>query len=188
MWLLATVWLNIIGSLWVLKIQAHLQLSLPFRQEFRLRSRVALAQKTRFEKLLGYLWYHELRYQKDNWFTLDARYTQFQSPNHQTRLYVYEPSIRYSSSMESWQGRGHSFLVLASVTPHINDAKKLRLQLQLRYHYAQFMGEKSIGSGLNERLGNQQHTLKGQVIMYWKWIPLIIFVTKIWLNSSILVH
>ncbi len=70
--------------------------------------------------------------------------------------------------MASWQGKGHSFLVLASVTPHINDAKKLRLQLQLSYQYAQFMGEKSTGSGLNERLGNQQHTLKGQVIMYWK--------------------
>ena len=147
--------------------RAHLQLSLPFRQEFRLRSRVALAQKTRSEKLLGYLWYHELRYQKDNWFTLDARYSQFQSPDHQTRLYVYEPSIRYSFSMASWQGRGHSFLVLASVNPQSNHANKLRLQLQIKYQYAQFVGENSTGSGLNDRLGNHHHTLKGQVIMYW---------------------
>ena len=67
-----------------------------------------------------------------------------------------------------WQGKGHSFLLLASVTPQINDAKKLRFQLQMSYQYAQYIGEKSTGSGLNERLGNQHHTLKGQVIMYWK--------------------
>jgi hypothetical protein len=148
--------------------RAHLQLSLPFGREFRFKSRVAFAQTTQSEKLLGYLWYHELRYQKDTWFTLNARYIQFQSSDHQTRLYVYEPSIRYSFSMASWQGRGHSFLVLASVTPQINDAKKLRFQLQMSYQYAQYIGEKSTGSWLNERLGNQQHTLKGQMIMYWK--------------------
>ena len=70
--------------------------------------------------------------------------------------------------MASWQGRGHSFLVFANVKPQINDANKLRLQLQISYQYAQCIGENSIGSGLNERLGNHYHTLKGQVIMYGK--------------------
>ena len=60
------------------------------------------------------------------------------------------------------------FLVLANVKPLANDAKKLYVQLQIKYQYVQFIGENSTGSGLNERLGNHHHTLKGQVIMYWK--------------------
>ena len=96
--------------------------------------------------------------QKDKYSTLDA-----------VKIWRKVQTIKLGFMyMASWQGRGHSFLVLANVKPLANDAKKLYVQLQIKYQYVQFIGENSTGSGLNERLGNHHHTLKGQVIMYWK--------------------
>ena len=110
----------------------------------------------------AYLLYHEIRLQPKAWLQLDARYTQFDSPSHETRLYAYENDLRYQFSMSQWQGQGHQYYVLLNIRPSTT-----KLQIQLKYSQAEYPGQSAIGSGPTQVLGPTKREVKAQILLRW---------------------
>jgi hypothetical protein len=108
------------------------------------------------------LLYHEIRLQPKAWLQLDARYTQFDSPSHETRLYAYENDLRYQFSVSQWQGQGHQYYVLLNIRPSTT-----KLQIQLKYSQAEYPGQSAIGSGPTQVLGPTKREIKAQILLRW---------------------
>ena len=110
----------------------------------------------------AYLLFHEIRLQPKPWLQLDARYTQFDSPNHETRLYAYEHDLRYQFSVSQWQGQGHQYYVLLNIRPFT-----AKLHIQLKYSQAEYPGQSAIGSGPTQVLGPTKREIKAQILLRW---------------------
>lgn len=118
------------------------------------------AQKN--HQTIGYLLYHEIRLQPKAWLQLDARYTQFDSPSHETRLYAYESDLRYQFSVGQWQGQGHQYYVLLNIRPFT-----AKLHIQLKYSQAEYPGQSAIGSWPTQVLGPTKREIKAQILLRW---------------------
>ncbi|MDC3297124.1 hypothetical protein OAU86_03995 [Balneolaceae bacterium] len=114
------------------------------------------------QKNHAYLLYHEIRLQPKPWLQLDARYTQFDSPSHETRLYAYENDLRYQFSVSQWQGQGHQYYVLLNMRPFTK-----KLHIQLKYSQAEYPGQSAIGSGPTQVLGPTKREIKAQILLRW---------------------
>jgi hypothetical protein len=118
------------------------------------------AQKN--HQTIAYLLYHEIRLQPKTWLQLDARYTQFDSPSHETRLYAYESDLRYQFSVGQWQGQGHQYYVMLNIRPFT-----AKLHIQLKYSQAEYPGQSAIGSGPTQVLGPTKREIKAQILLRW---------------------
>ena len=118
------------------------------------------AQKN--HQTIAYLLYHEIRLQPKTWLQLDARYTQFDSPSHETRLYAYESDLRYQFSVGQWQGQGHQYYVMLNIRPFT-----AKLHIQLKYSQAEYPGQSAIGSGPTKVLGPTKREIKAQILLRW---------------------
>ena len=114
------------------------------------------------QKNHAYLLYHEIRLQPKPWLQLDARYTQFDSPSHETRLYAYENDLRYQFSVSQWQGQGHQYYVLLNMKLFTK-----KLHFQLKYSQAEYLGQSAIGSGPTQVLGPTKREIKAQILLRW---------------------
>jgi hypothetical protein len=114
------------------------------------------------QKNHAYLLYHEIRLQPKPWLQLDARYTQFDSPSYETRLYAYENDLRYQFSVSQWQGQGHQYYVLLNMRPIAS-----KLHIQLKYSQAEYPGQSAIGSGPTQVLGPTKREIKAQILLRW---------------------
>ena len=114
------------------------------------------------QKNYAYLLYHEIRLQPKPWLQLDARYTQFDSPSHETRLYSYENDLRYQFSASQWQGQGHQYYVLLNMRPFTK-----KLHIQLKYSQVEYPGQSAIGSGPTQVLGPTKREIKAQILLRW---------------------
>lgn len=167
------------------KSRGSLQVEYQASEQLRIRSRLLVASATtsaissnprtstattkstpppppKNHQTTAYLLYHEIRLQPKTCLQLDARYTQFDSPSHETRLYAYENDLRYQFSVNQWQGQGHQYYVLINIR-----SSTTKLQIQLKYSQSEYPGQSAIGSGPTQVLGPTKREIKAQILLRW---------------------
>ncbi len=91
--------------------------------------------------------------------SLDAGVALFDSPAAATRIYAYEPAMRYGFGAISYSGVGERWYVLlsAAIAPAV--------LVQIKYTSSTRYGARSIGSGLDEVSGNRIRDFGFQVVI-----------------------
>jgi len=89
-------------------------------------------------------------------FTIKAQLSIFDSPSWDSRLYAYEPDVPLAFSIPALSGNGIRMCLVATVKPFA------KTELSFKIAHVEYTHAKSIGSGYDEVVGNQQTELKVQ--------------------------
>ncbi|RZK44109.1 MAG: helix-hairpin-helix domain-containing protein [Pedobacter sp.] len=106
----------------------------------------------------GYLIYQDIAFQPTNSnFTANLRIGRFKTQSFNSRLYAYEDDMLYNYSLGMYNGDGFR--------TYLNTKYKLykKLSMWLRYSISIYKGAKTVGSGLDEILGNKKSEVKVQL-------------------------
>ncbi len=95
----------------------------------------------------------------------------FETDNYNTRIYSFEPDLKYNFSLPEFYGRGlHYYLSvhrdLSHLVPH--SLKHYRLSAWLKWEQSFYPGSVSIGTGLDEIPGDRKSQIKAQVLVQWQ--------------------
>lgn len=107
---------------------------------------------------LGAMWLNDLQVEH-RWWKLQARLAFIQTPSYDTRLYAYEPTLRYSFSLPAYFDPSMRNLVLLSLTP------SKHWELGIKIARTQYFTKEMIGSGL-DALPTSHKTDVGIQIVY----------------------
>ena len=104
-------------------------------------------------------------------FSVDMGVTQFETDNYATRIYEYEPDLKYNFSLPSFYGKGIHYYIslhrdLSRLIPHA--ATHFHFSGWLKWGQVFYRDVESIGSGLDEIPGNRKSELKAQVLIQWQ--------------------
>ncbi|GAB5519666.1 MAG: helix-hairpin-helix domain-containing protein [Rhodothermales bacterium] len=108
----------------------------------------------------GILLYQEARFTPVSALRIDARLAFFDTDDFDARLYAYEYDLLYTFSVPAFSGRGQRAYVLIRWQPH--DA----LQLEAKYGVTRFEDRETVGSGLDEVVGN--HLREARLQLRWR--------------------
>jgi len=124
------------------------------------RMEVKCAGEKNGEKPMGFLLFQDVRIKTVFWpITLAMRYTLFDIPDYNCRIYVYEPDVLYGFSVPAFQGKGMGFCIVFST------GIGRRYKLWLRGGYTYYTDRDATGSGLEERTGNDRLELTAQFMV-----------------------
>ena len=106
----------------------------------------------------GYMIFQDIIYRPMNFpFSFTARYALFDTDSYGIRFYTYENDVLYSYSIPSFYGRGTRFYI------NLRYRGIRNIVLEARFARTYFSDRTSIGSGLDEILGNTRTEMKVQV-------------------------
>lgn len=135
----------------------RLQLNYQALQWLKLQSRVELTYRIQAsnEDEKGYMIYQgfQIKPESKKW-TLNCRYSLFDTDSYDTRLYAYENDVPYAFSVPAFSGKGSRFYIF--YTTELNE----RITLMLRYGSTWYSDRTIIGSGLDEIEGNRKSDVK----------------------------
>lgn len=142
----------------------RVQLDYEHSAALRSRSRVELARSDPASAEAspgdGFLIYEDLRWRPKRWMQLDIRYGLFETTDASTRIVALENDLLYAFAAPSFSGRGRRWYVLVRADP------SARLSFQLKLGATIYEDAISVGSGLDEVLGDRIREMKLQ--MRWK--------------------
>ena len=124
-------------------LQASFDVHYDVDSRFKWHSRIMLSYLVSpVQNELGALWLHDITFIR-KWYRIQARLAWIQTPSYDTRLYAYEPTLRYSFSLPAYYDPSIRNTILISINP----TKHWDLGIKIaRTHY--FMRE-TVGSGLD---------------------------------------
>lgn len=106
---------------------------------------------------VGFLLFQDLRLEAAGWLTLDMRYTLFDAPDWESRLYQFENNLLYVLSNRLLYGRGTRWYLLAHLRP------AAFLDLWARVGRTVYEDRHALGSGLNRIEGSRRTDLGVQI-------------------------
>jgi hypothetical protein len=116
----------------------------------------------------GYLFYADLVYNPiSSNISGNVRFQAFESENYDTRIYVYENDVLFSSSIPSYYNNGVRIYVNIKAKFRIKYLKDSELTLNLRAGTTVYKNLSNIGSDLSSISGNRISALKLQVFLAW---------------------
>lgn len=126
-----------------------------------IRSRVELQwyNKNGMNPESGFLTYADVLYKpKMERFSGNIRFQYFETDGYNSRLYAYENDVLYSYSIPVFYGKGYRY--------YFNGQYSISKNLKAWVHIAEtfFPDKSSIGSGLDEIIGNKKTEIKFQII------------------------
>ncbi|MFT3740847.1 MAG: helix-hairpin-helix domain-containing protein [Breznakibacter sp.] len=96
-------------------------------------------------------------------WSLDFRYGIFRTDDYNSRIYVYEPDVRYAFSVPSWSGRGARTVFVARWAPHRN------WDVYVRWANVKYADRTQTGSGYDLIDKPYRNEVKLQVIYsFWR--------------------
>jgi len=113
------------------------------------------------QRKYGYLVYQEMAIKPLKLpLQVKIRYALFDIADYDQRIYVYEPDVLYACGVPAYSGRGMKLLTVfnAGLTRH--------LDIWLRGALTCYTDRNSMGSGLDERPGNIQGEITGQLVVH----------------------
>ncbi len=131
-----------------------MNVSLNSRLEFK------KAGERNVELPMGFLLYQDVQIKTGKWpITLTMRYTLFDIPDYNTRIYVYEPEVLYGYSVPAYQGKGMGFCLVfsAGIGRHY--------KIWLRGGYICYTDRNFIGTGSEQTTGNDRMELTAQFMV-----------------------
>lgn len=140
--------------------QIRLQIDSDLSKTVRLRHRIERSWGAADESLprkYGFMIYQDLRYRPGKFLTLQARWTQFDVPDYSLRLYEFENDLPGNFRNALLNGRGIKWFLLVEYRP------SMRWRLALKYKTAEYPDEATLGSGLDETVGNRKQEIRGQL-------------------------
>jgi hypothetical protein len=105
----------------------------------------------------GILLYQGLRWHPTAWLQLDTRWALFDTEGFDARIYAYEHDLLYTFSIPVFSGRGERRYVLFRVKP------SRQINVELKYGATRYRDVTSVGSGLDEVVGQRVRELRAQV-------------------------
>jgi hypothetical protein len=95
----------------------------------------------------------------------------FETDDYDTRLYAYEPDLRYNFSLPVYYGKGSHYYInlhrdFSRLIPHAD--KHFHLSGWIKWDQTFYPGYTSIGSGLDQIPGNRKSELKLQLLIAWQ--------------------
>lgn len=140
------------------KLNYRLEYNWKFHRKFSVQQRIEAVQYKKGDKETGYLFCQDLAYTplSSKW-SGNVRLAYFNTPTYNSRIYIYEDDILYSSSSGVYYGTG--------IRTFLNLRYRLWRKLDLWGRYAAYVyeGQESIGSGLDEISGNLKSDVRFQV-------------------------
>jgi hypothetical protein len=109
---------------------------------------------------LGAMWLNDIQVEH-RWWKLQARLAFIQTPGYDTRLYAYEPTLRYSFSLPAYFDPSMRNLVLLSLTP------LKHWELGIKIARTQYFTKKMIGSGLDALPTSHKTDIGIQIIYHY---------------------
>ncbi|MFC1502259.1 ComEA family DNA-binding protein [bacterium] len=104
----------------------------------------------------GFLFYQNLRWDIIKWLTIYLRWTYFNTPSYDSRIYVFENDLPGVLSIRPQYGRSTRWFFLLRAKPFRNSQISLKVSRMVRY------GVSSLGSGNDEMEGNSEYILSIQ--------------------------
>ncbi len=140
--------------------QIRLQIDSDLSSTVRLRHRIERSWGAAAEALprnYGFMIYQDLRYRPGKFLTLQARWTQFDVPDYSLRLYEFENDLPGNFRNALLNGRGFKWFLLVEYRP------SKRWRMAVKYKTSEYPDEATLGSGLDETLGNRKQEIRGQL-------------------------
>ncbi len=139
-----------------IRLQIDSDLSTAVRLRHRIERSCGAADKS-LPRKYGFMIYQDLRYRPGKFLTLQARWTQFDVPDYSLRLYEFENDLPGNFRNALLNGRGFKWFVLVEYRP------SKRWRMALKYKTSEYPDEATLGSGLDETLGNRKQEIRGQL-------------------------
>jgi hypothetical protein len=138
----------------------RIQLNYQALDWLKLQSRIEISKREAPLKNseTGYLIYQgfQIKPVKKDW-TLNFRYSLFDTDSYDTRLYAFENDVPYSFSVPAFSGKGSRFYVM------LNTKLTRDLSLILRFAQTWYSDRNLISSGLDEINGNKKSDIKAVI-------------------------
>ncbi len=123
------------------------------------RIEVVRTQPTNNIPEYGYMVFSDLLFSRlGSWWTYAGRIGWFDIPSYDTRIYSYEPDIRYSFSIPAFYGTGWR------IAARISRKWRRGLRIELRTGWTFLPGQDQVGSGYNAVPGSFNQQIKAQMI------------------------
>jgi len=106
---------------------------------------------------LGAMWLHDITFSR-KWYQVQARLAWIQTPSYDTRLYAYEPTLRYSFSLPAYFDPSIRNTILISVNPTKHWDVGIKIA---RTHY---FTRETVGSGLDLIPTNHKSDVSLQIV------------------------
>jgi hypothetical protein len=105
----------------------------------------------------GFAIYHDLQFRSHSSLSLQLRWTSFEVPDYDHRLYEFENDLPGNFRSVLLSDRGYKWFVLLTLAPRPG------LRLSIKFHQLRYPGRVSIGSGLDEIVGGNKRELRVQI-------------------------
>lgn len=139
---------------------ARFQVETNFSQNLRISHRVELAwlsPSRNSEKNYGVSFYQDLRFRLSRNLLLQARWSQFDIPTYDYRIYEYETDLPGNFRNVLLNERGLKWFLLLRY--HLSS----RWRFALKYKETYYPDKETLGSGLDMVLGNRRKEIRGQL-------------------------
>ncbi|OFY92321.1 MAG: hypothetical protein A2236_01785 [Bacteroidetes bacterium RIFOXYA2_FULL_33_7] len=139
------------------KLRYHISYDVSKNLSFKNRVEYAFYEKGA-EKSNGYLIYQDINYRPNKIpMTLSFRYAIFDTESYDSKIYAYENDVLYAFSVPAHYSKGTRYYLT------LKYSLTGRIDLWLRYARTTYDDKETLGSGLDEILGNHKSEVKAQI-------------------------